>query len=644
MDNLKSLTRLFNPGRIGNMSVRNRFVMPPMQTRGADEDGFVTDSLINYYAARANGGAGLIIVQQSFAWPGAKLARGLALWEDSFIPRLSDLAAAIRESGARAAIQIGGRGTMQDKGMEAVAPSPVPDYSHDTVPRELTGDEIFFYVKAFAEAACRVHKAGFDALEIHGAHGHLVSQFLSPYTNRRNDEFGGSVENRSRFACLILQEIRKNLGPDFPLIFRMNGDDFIEGGLTIEEAIGQAEMIIKAGADALHVSGSCHETIWHHFPPYMFPSGNLVYLASRIKKKVSVPVITVGKINDPFLAEQILLDGKADFVSMGRALIADPDLPNKAREARFDDIRRCLYCCNCLNWEQNPRLRNRGISCTVNPAVLREAEFEIRPVEKSKKVMVVGGGPAGMEAACVLAERGHSVSLHERNVKLGGQWIIASRGADKEDYRTLIPYMIRRLRKSGVAIYLNSEVTLSFILKEQPDHVIVATGAVPICMETDFPLENGPVLVQATDVLMGETEVEGPVVVAGGRSVGMEAALVLAREGKHVSIVESLELGNRLQVGIRSTLRNQLVEMGVYFYTHSKVMRVTPTGVDVANGGSLLHLNAGTVVMAIGVSPLRDLSEVLKDRSIPFHTIGDCSNPRDAMEGINEGAEVGRVI
>ncbi|MFC1532885.1 FAD-dependent oxidoreductase [Thermodesulfobacteriota bacterium] len=644
MDNLKSLTRLFEPGKIGGMAVRNRVVMPPIQTRGADEDGFVSDPLIDYYRARAKGGAGLIIVQQSFAWPGAKLTRGIALWEDFFIPRLGDLAAAIRESGARAAIQIGGRGTMQDEGMEAVAPSPVPDYSNDTVPRELTKQEIWFYVKAFAEAACRIREAGFDALEIHGAHGHLVSQFLSPYTNRRNDEFGGNVANRARFACLILNEIRKNLGPDFPVIFRMNGDDFIEGGLTIEEAIEQAEMLVRAGADALHVSGSCHETIWHHFPPYMFPPGNLVHLASRVKKKVSVPVITVGKINDPFLAEQILLDGKADFVSMGRALIADPDLPNKAREGRFDDIRRCLYCCNCLNWEQNPRLRNRGISCTVNPAVLREREFSTNPAEKSKKVMVVGGGPAGMEAACVLGERGHSVSLYERNVKLGGQWIIASRGEDKEDYRTLIPYMIRRLREAGVGIHLDREVSLSFILEERPDHIIVATGALPVSIETDFPAEQGPALVQATDVLMGEAEVEDPVVVAGGRSIGMEAALVLAREGRHVSLVESLELGNRLHIGIRSTLRNRLVEMGVHVYTHSKVMRVTPSGVDVANSGTLLHLNAGTVVLAIGVRPLRDLINDLKDKGVPFHAVGDCSDPRDAMEAINEGAEIGRII
>ena len=638
------LSNLFSSGKIGDMTIRNRIVMPPMQTRGADENGFITGALIGYYTARAKGGAGLIIVQQSFAWPGAKLIRGIALWDDANIPGLKELARNIKAYGAKAAIQIGGRGTQQDNGLTAVAPSPIPSAYDEEIPRELTVEEIYAYVDAFVEAAVRIHSASFDAVEIHGAHGHLVSQFLSPYTNRRRDDFGGSVENRTRFARLILSRIREALGPEFPILFRMNGDDFIEGGITIDDAAKQANLLVAAGADALHVSGSCHETIWHHFPPYLYPSGSLVHLAAAIKHRVSVPVITVGKINDPVFANQIVRDGKADFIAMGRALIADPDLPAKAREGRLDDIRRCIYCCKCLTWESNPRLRNRGISCTVNPGVLREKEFEICKTDHPKKIMVVGAGLAGMEAARTLALRGHQVSLYEKSAHLGGQWRIAERPEGKADYKALIPYLARGLKKAGVCAILNTHVTLPVILNENPDIVLVATGAVPKAWIGDFPDGQGPNIVQANNVLMGSAATGNRLVVVGGRSIGMEAAVILAREKKHVSLVEMAAIGHGLQAGIRATLRNQLVEHGVYLFPHTTVMRITSTGVDVANNGSLLHLNADTVVLAIGVEPVMDLMEELKEQAFEVYAIGDCQSARDAMEAINEGAEIGRRL
>ncbi|MDN5347061.1 MAG: hypothetical protein PWP65_625 [Clostridia bacterium] len=420
------LVKLFEPGYIGRIKVRNRIVMPGIQTRGADAEGFITENLIDYYAERARGGAGLIIVQMSFAWPEARLKRGIGLWDDKFIPGLKKLAQAVQCYGARIAIQIGSRGTNQDEGVEEVAPSAVRASCREDVPRELTQEEITSYIEAFAEAARRVREAGFDAVEINGAHGHLISQFLSPYTNRRTDEYGGSVVNRTRFACEIIKRIRAKVGPDFPILIRMNGDDFIEGGITIEDAIEQARLFEAAGVDALDVSGGCHETSWYVMPSYFFPQGHRVHLALPIKKAVNIPVITGGKINDPVFAEQILAEGKADFVAIGRAQVADPEWANKAREGRFKDIRRCIYCCNCLTWERRPRLAERGFSCTVNPAVLREREFVIKRAPQPKKVMVVGGGLAGMEAARVLAERGHIVELYEKNDYLGGQWAIAA--------------------------------------------------------------------------------------------------------------------------------------------------------------------------------------------------------------------------
>jgi 2,4-dienoyl-CoA reductase-like NADH-dependent reductase (Old Yellow Enzyme family)/NADPH-dependent 2,4-dienoyl-CoA reductase/sulfur reductase-like enzyme len=615
--------------------------MPAIQTRGADEDGFITDRLAGYYEARAKGGAGLVIVQQSFAWPEAKLPRGIALWDDKYIAGLSKMAQAIQSHGAKAAIQLGSRGTMQ--GLQPVAPSPVPTSWGET-PRELTREDIAHYVVAFAEAAYRIRKAGFDGLEIHGAHGHLVSMFLSPYTNRRKDEYGGSIQNRVRFATDIISYIRGKVGPDFPLLFRMNADDFIEGGITPEEAVEQARLLVGAGVDALHVSGSCHETMWDHQPTYLYPRGNLVHLAVPIKRVVSVPVITVGKINDPVFAEQILSQEKADFVAMGRALIADPDLPQKAREGRLEDIRHCLYCANCQTYEQRPRLKDRGFSCTVNPAVLREREFDIKLAPRAKKVMVIGGGLAGMEAASTLAKRGHQVSLYEREDYLGGQWAVAAWPEQKTDYKTLIPYMEQAMKTAGVSVHLNTIVDRGLVEKEKPDVVIMATGAVPRDFDVEIPEDKKPNILQANDVITGKAKVGNRVVVVGGRHIGMEVAISIAQEGKHVSLVEALELGHGLHRNFRAVLRNRLVESGVYIYPCSPAVRITSSGMDVANSGSLLHLEADTVVLAIGTRPERGLVDELKSTGVETHAIGDCAEVRDAMEAINDGAEIGRSV
>ncbi|MBC8391821.1 MAG: FAD-dependent oxidoreductase [Deltaproteobacteria bacterium] len=369
-----------------------------------------------------------------------------------------------------------------------------------------------------------------------------------------------------------------------------------------------------------------------------------MHLAPPIKRSVTVPVITVSKIGDPVFAEQILAEGKADFVAMGRALIADPELPIKALEGRFEDIRRCLYCGHCQTWEQRPRLRERGISCTVNPAVLREKAFAIKTTLKPKKVMVIGGGLAGMEAARILAERGHRVSLYERNDHLGGQWTIAACPEYKPDFKTLIPYLARGMKKAGVKVYLNTEVTREVVEKNGPDVVIIATGAVPRSLDVDITGGIRLKIIQANDVLTGGAEVGDRVVVVGGRHLGMEVAGILSRQGRHVSLVEALELGQGMQRGLKYAMRNRLVEQGVYIYAHSPVMRINSTGVDVANNGSMLHLKADTVVLAIGARPVNNLVSELEAQGFEIHAIGDCATVRDAMEAINEGAEIGRTI
>ena len=390
-----------------------------------------------------------------------------------------------------------------------------------------------------------------DAVEIHGAHGYMITQWLSPRDNKRTDEYGGNARNRARIACEIIARVREKVGPNFPVIFRFSANHFIEGGGTLEDSLIQAPLFVEAGADALHVSAGEEETTYWQFLPYMMPDRAIVHLAGAIKKIVKVPVIAVGKIWDPRIAEGILSEGKADFVAMGRQLLADPEWPRKVAQGQFEEVKRCLYCNNCRNLESRPQeVRQRGITCTVNPCVLREHAFRIKPAKRKKIVMVIGGGLAGMEAARVLAEREHEVLLYERGEKLGGQWNIASAQPSKENYRYLVPFMEKGLRKSKATVILNNEVTLDLIKKTSPDTVVVATGALPRTL--NIPGSRSAHVVQANDVILQKATVGDPVVVIGGRLVGMEMAINLSEKGRKVFLVTKNKIGeNGVSLGAK---------------------------------------------------------------------------------------------
>lgn len=651
---MTQLTKLFEPGRIGRMELKNRLVMAPMGTRTSDDEGFITQRTIDFYVARANGGVGLIISQTTPCVPEKVRTPDRAyLDDDKFIPSLSKLAEAVHAHGSKMAIQLVHYGVAaapmrvsleHPELIELVGPSAVPSVRFSETPREMSRQDIEFFVESFAEGARRVKDAGFDAVEIHGAHGYLISTFLSPRSNIRTDEYGGSPENRARFACEIISRARQKVGPDFPIIFRFSGSDFLEGGISIDDSVRQAPLFVQAGADALHVSSSVWDSSPWMFPCYIFPYGAITHLAQAVKRAVDVPVITVGKLGEPVVAERVLEEGKADFIAIGRGLLADPELPNKAREGRLDDICRCIYCNMCTT-QNKLRVATGRMICSVNPELFREAEFPAKSTTSPKKVMVVGGGLAGMEAARTLAERGHEVTLYERSDKLGGQWSIACQEAGKENLASLITYLARGLDRAGVKVTMNKEVTPELVRELNPGAVVVATGGSP--MTLNVPGANRENVVQAVDVITGKARVGDKVVVVGGRYVGMEVALSLARQGKKVSLITKNALGENgtpLERNTFLTLRQMLVDNGVFLYPYFPLLEIREDGVYVAQDNDLLFLKADTVVMAVGTKAENKLAEALEHAGHDVHRIGDCLEPRYVMYAIYEGREVGCQI
>ncbi len=668
---MPELLHLFQPGTIGRLEVKNRVVMAPMVTFSNGREGEILDKTVNYYAERAKGGVGLIICQASIIMRESRAPHRVSAYDDKFIPGLRRIADAIHEYDAKAAFQVVHHGRLltdyrymvdHPEEIRAVAPSPIPrllsvvevpdskDERADTVritrnlpPIEATKEDIKRIVQAFAEAARRIKDAGFDAVEIHGAHGYLISQFLSPLANRRMDEYGGSPEKRARFACEVIEATKEKVGKDFPVLFRFSGSDFLPGGIDIDECKQQAPLFVEAGADALDVSASERNSTQWLYPSFLFSQGPLVFLAAEIKKVVKVPVITVGKIIDPDFADQVIAQGKADFVALGRALLADSKWANKAREKRFEEIRPCIYCLNCYDFISHPENREKGLRCSVNPGLLREREFPLQRAVPSKKVMVVGGGPAGMEAARTLAERGYRVTLFEQNGYLGGQWYIACQQPQKkEDYCKLLIFLQKGLGKTGVDLRLNTKVNLDIVKREKPDAVVLATGAIPF--KPNINGVDGRNVVQADDVILGKAKTGETVTVVGGRYLGMEIADQLADEGKKVHLVSRRTIGRGVERNIYLALRDRLVQKGVNLYPHCPVVEIRQDGVYVVFDNDLLFLEANTVVLAAGFQSEDTLYSELRSHFDELYQIGDCVEPRTVMCAIREGAEIGRLV
>jgi 2,4-dienoyl-CoA reductase-like NADH-dependent reductase (Old Yellow Enzyme family)/thioredoxin reductase len=611
-----------------------------MVTQYASREGSVTDRTRNYYAARAAGGVGLIIVEATYVdKAGHAFANQLAISDDKFIPGLSSLVQAIHKEGAKVAIQLhhGGRLAKSElSGRQPVAPSPVAS-SEGEIPKELSVEEIRKVVTNFADASFRAKKAGFDGVEIHGAHGYLIDQFLSRFSNKRRDFYGGDLQHRARFLTEVLNAAKERVGKDFPVWCRINGKEYgVPEGTSLEEGKQIARMAQDAGAAAIHVSASGPQSPIVLTSPTFVPAV-IADLAEEIKRAVRVPVIAVGRIT-PEAGEMILAEGKADLVAIGKGLLADANLPIKSAAGRLEDITPCIICMACRDDLRSPAIL--GIRCQVNAALGKEEEYQISPAKKAKKIMVIGGGPAGMEAARVAALRGHQVVLYEKRSQLGGQLIQAAIPPHKDRIEPLIRYFQTQLKKLGVRIELGKEATAHTVEEIKPEVVVCATGIRATVPE--IPGLSQVHVVQAGDVLEGKVEVGKRVVVMGGESVGCETAEFLAEKGKTVTVTRrGPEMALKVETVLRPFFLGRLREKGVTLLTGIRYTEITPEGLVVTTkDGQRRVIEADTIVLAAGSTPDKALYEEIKGRVPEVYLAGDCLEPRKIREAIGDGCRI----
>ena len=663
---------IFTPITINQLEIKNRIYLPAMHL-GMAKEFDITDQIVDFYAARARGGAGMICVGFATVDDLSGNTTNIGAHADRFIPGLRRLARAINDNGARSAVQLNHAGRYNFSffldGRKPVAPSAVASRMTRETPRELTIDEIQEIVQAFARAAGRVKQAGFSAVEVLSGTGYLISEFLSPLTNQRKDRYGGSLENRMRFGLAVMQAIRETVGPAFPLIVRMNGNDFMPGGQGREELTAYAAALVEKGSvDALCINVGWHEA---RVPQIVaaVPRGAFAYLARGIREKVSVPVIASHRINDPATARALISDGMCDMVAMGRSLIADPDLPEKARTGREDQIVHCIACAQgCFDH----LFQLKHVECLCNPRAGHESEKAPTPSEKPARVVVVGGGPAGMSAALAASERGHAVTLYEKTARLGGQLHLASAPPGREEFRQLARDLEKQVRTSDICLKLNQTADVDTITAASPDAVILATGAEPI--RPSIPGIEHSHVVQAWDVLEDRVLVGKKVVIVGGGAVGVETALFIAEKGtlsgdtlkfllvnraesaealyelatrgtRDVTLVEMLDkIGRDIGKSTRWGMLQDLSRIGVKSTTATKALEITETGLKVEKDGTITTIPADTVVVAVGSCSANPLEKPLAATGIPCQVVGDARKVALAFDAVHQGYAAGRAM
>lgn len=647
MDNTILNNAAFNPGRIGRLELKNRLIVPAMVTNTCTADGLPTERFIQYHEEKAKGGWGLIITEDYAVTPYAGGFRELAgLWDDSQIPAHTEFVNRIHQYGAKICCQIyhAGRQTNSKiNGVQCMAPSPYKDPPSFENPREMTQEDINEVIKAYADAAVRAKKCGFDAVEVHGAHGYLINQFNSPYSNKRCDEYGGTTWNRTRFGREVIEAVRAAVGEDFPVLFKLTVNEYVAGGLTINEGREVARIYAKEPIDAITISQGVNATEWAVIPPaHIAPIGFMQNVKACREVIENIPVIAIGRIINFDLAHQLISDGVCDFVAMGRASLADPLAPKKYIEGNRDDIQLCIGCVQgCLG---NLR-KNIAIQCLVNPRTVKEYCTDLSKTETPKKVTVVGGGIAGCEAAVSAAMKGHEVTLYEASDHLGGQWKLAAVPTAKQDFTTLLIWLKRQMEKQNVKIHLNTPYTADLAETEKPDVILYTAGSTERMLKGKG-LE-GEHIFKAQEILSGKKNTTGnKVVVIGGGSVGVETAVHMAQDFKDVTILEVRDkISADGEFSNNYFLFRHMKEYNVQAYAKAFFESFEDGVVTFRQNDEVKKIYDVTdIVISVGSVPNNALAEELKAKGFDVRVCGDANGIKPGLKNIEEGYFLGLSI